>query len=342
MSERTSRVSGLIKRLGLSLASIIVLLLVFEAGFRLFYREDRLEFDQDAALYWYPRPGQTTRDGSINHLGLRGPEAKEKDPSRFRFLAAGDSFTYGWAVSDAESWPLQLGALLDHEGARHPGDGRPIEVLNAGGPGWGVFQMERYLRRAIPRFEPDVVILMITPIDIYRQPFRTEQEVQAFLEQKERRRAMRRASVFLTFMTRRVLQPLELGGRAVPNARLSSDENVEGLWEADAARIRGLVADFSGKTRFVLGVTQDFSKVYGWVADHVLALARELGLDAVDVGPAYAGANERDLKVPGDGHPSAKGHARIARAVADVLYSRGLVARPSGRTIETRSPRPVP
>jgi len=336
MLERSSRVPGLFKRLGVSLASIIALLLVFEAGFRLFYRDDAMEFDYDTTLYWYPRPGQRTREVSINSLGLRGPETKEKDPSRFRLLATGDSFTFGDRATNAESWPLQLGALLDREGARHPGDGRPIEVLNGGGPGWGVFQMERYLRRAIPRFDPDVVMLMITPIDIYRQPFRQD-ELEAFLKQKERRRALREASVFLTFMVRRVNR-LQLGSSGVPAPERPPGRDLDPLWEADAARIRGLLADFSGKTRFVLGVMWDFSKVHDWVAEHVLALARELGVDAIDIGPAYAGATRLDLTIPGDGHPNGKGHARTARAVADQLYSRNLAARPGDGTIETRMP----
>lgn len=336
MSERSFRVPSLLKRLGTSIATIIVLLLILEAGFRLFYHDDAMEFDHDATLYWYSRPGQKTSQVSINSLGLRGPETKEKDPSRFRFLATGDSFTFGYGVTNAESWPLQLGALLDREGARHPGDGRPIEVLNGGGPGWGVFQMERYLRRAIPRFEPDVVMLVVTPIDIYRQPFREEADVQAFLKQKEKRRVLREASVFLTFMVRRVNR-LELGSRAVPNER-AADKDLEPLWAVDSARIRGLVTDFKGKTRFVLGVMWDFSKIHDWIAEHVLALARELGVDAIDVGPLFAGADQRDVTVPGDGHPNGKAHARTARAMADLLYSRDLAVRPSSGTIEAREP----
>lgn len=335
MSKQSS--TGLSKKLGTSLVSVIILLLVIEAGFRLFYRdpaEDFVDVQHDAILYFSARPGQTHPGLHINSLGLRGPETKEKDPSRFRFLATGDSFTFGPGVTDEESWPLQLGALLEREGARQPGSGRPIEVLNGGFVGWGVFQMERYLRRAIPRFNPGVVVLMVTPIDIYRQPFSDPKE---FLRMKDRRAAMRKASRFLTFIVRQV-QRLKGVGIEVPRGMA-----LEPLWAADAARIRSLVADFSGETRFILGVTQDYSDVHDWVAAHALALARELGVDAIDVPSVLPAVDPRDVTIsPEDLHPNRRGHARIARAVADLVYSRDIAVRRGSDTVEARVSRPAP
>ncbi len=321
MSSRASGLFSTLKKLGASLGSIVVLLLLLEAGFRIFYHDDTLTLDLDPELYWFPRPDQTTSMTHINTLGLRGPETKEKDPSRFRFLATGDSFTYGDRVTTDESWPLQLEALFTKEGSTHPGDGKVAEVLNGGGPGWGIFQMERYLRRAIPRFAPDVVFLTITPIDIYRQPF-SDQELKTYLKLQERRKLLRDTSSFLTFMARRVAR-IQTGKRAVPNER-GADTDKSALWAADSDRIRKLVADFSGKTRFALIVLQDFSQEHDWVAGQVKSLADELKIDYFDLGPANVGADPAALKVPGDGHPNRAGHAITARAIDDMICARGL------------------
>ncbi len=81
MSDHASKLSSTLRKLGASLASLVVFILVVEAGFRIFYRDDTLTFDLDPELYWSPRPDQTTRMTRINALGLRGQETKEKDPS---------------------------------------------------------------------------------------------------------------------------------------------------------------------------------------------------------------------------------------------------------------------
>jgi lysophospholipase L1-like esterase len=320
-----SNVKDTLKKLGVSFGSILFLILLLEIGFRLFYVDNTLTLDLDPDLYWFPRPSQKTAEVTINSVGLRGPETKEKDPSRFRILTTGDSFTFGDRVTDNESWPSQLGALLDKEQASHPGDKRPIEVLNGGGPGWGIFQMERYLRRAIPRYQPDMVMLTITPIDIYRQPF-TPEQLAAYVKTQERRKALRDASVFLTFIARRVVR-LQQGRRAVPN-EMGEDADKDMLWGKDKERIQKLIADFTGKTQFMVMVLQDFSKDHDWVAEHVGAFAGQNGTPFFDLGPAFTGMTKDGLTVVGDGHPNGKGHGITARAVADMLYAKGYAQKP--------------
>ena len=326
MSGPPSKLASTLRKLGVSLGSMVVLLLVLEVGFRIFDHDTTLTLDLDPELYWFPRPDQTSAMTRINTLGLRGPETKEKDPSKFRFLATGDSFTYGDHVVTDESWPIQLNVLLNKEGATHPGDGKPVEVLNGGGPGWGIFQMDRYLRRAIPKFAPDVVFWTITPIDIYRQPF-SEKELAAYMKLQERRKRLRDTSAFLTFMARRVAR-MQTGKRAVPNERPAETADKSALWAADSDRIRKLTADFSGKTRIVLLVLQDFSQEHDWVAEQARALATELKIDYFDLGPAYVGADKKVLHVPGDGHPNREGHAITAKALAGMMCDRGLACAP--------------
>lgn len=326
MSGPPSKLASTLKKLGVSLGSIVFLLLLLEVGFRIFDHDTTLTLDLDPELYWFPRPDQTNAMTRINTLGLRGPETKEKDPSRFRFLATGDSFTYGDHVVTDESWPIQLNVLLNKEGATHPGDGKSVEVLNGGGPGWGIFQMDRYLRRAVPKFAPDVVFWTITPIDIYRQPF-SDKELAAYMKLQERRKLLRDTSAFLTFMARRVAR-MQTGKRAVPNERPAETADKNALWAADADRIRKLSADFAGKTRLVLLVLQDFSKEHDWVAEQAKSLATELKIDYFDLGPAYVGADRSVLHVPGDGHPNREGHAITAKALAAMMCERGMACAP--------------
>ncbi len=63
---------------------------------------------------WLPRPGYKSGSYTINAQGVRSPREyplKPADPSR-RFLCMGDSFTFGTAVDDTETFPAQAEALL--------------------------------------------------------------------------------------------------------------------------------------------------------------------------------------------------------------------------------------
>jgi len=63
----------------------------------------------------------------INSHGHRGEEFNLEKDGRFRILAIGDSFTFGWGSDDDETYPAQLERSLRHR----TGDPR-IEVINAG------------------------------------------------------------------------------------------------------------------------------------------------------------------------------------------------------------------
>lgn len=75
--------------------------------------------------------------------GARNPDAEKT------ILLLGDSFTFGYGVDVSERFDTQLEALLDV----------PIDVINAGTPGWGTAQEVKYGRAVLERFEPDVVVI---------------------------------------------------------------------------------------------------------------------------------------------------------------------------------------
>jgi lysophospholipase L1-like esterase len=91
----------------------------------------------------------------INVHGFRGPEIpRAKDPARRRVVTLGDSGTFGWMVTDDECYPRQLESIL-----REMYTKAPVDVINAGVPGYTSLQGLRYFKGTIAGFKPDLVIV---------------------------------------------------------------------------------------------------------------------------------------------------------------------------------------
>lgn len=115
------------------------------------------QFTYDPLLGWKNSPNSTVSESdfqiTINSHGLRGDEvsyAKTKETRRILIL--GDSFAFGFDVSDDETFSVSLQELLNE---------RPVsyEVLNAGVCGYGTDQAYLNLLHEGFRYSPDVVIL---------------------------------------------------------------------------------------------------------------------------------------------------------------------------------------
>jgi lysophospholipase L1-like esterase len=120
--------------------------------------------DRDA--FWSPRPGFRGeflgKTVTIDALGLRGPEvALPKPAGRRRILCFGDSITFGYGVSDYETYPARLGERLANRGA---------DVVNAGVTGYTSHQVLRLLRRLAPTVEADMATFCIGWNDGNRRP----------------------------------------------------------------------------------------------------------------------------------------------------------------------------
>lgn len=85
----------------------------------------------------------------INNLGFRGPTTFTKK-TKPRVLVVGDSFTFGWGVTESESWV----GMLD---SAYP----TIEVLNLGRGGSHPGDHVQLLRQALPLLKPDLVLVNI-------------------------------------------------------------------------------------------------------------------------------------------------------------------------------------
>ena len=87
-----------------------------------------------------------------NSLGLRGDEVP--DDGTVRILAIGDSCTWGWGVSESESYPSFLQRMLDYNSGGHR-----YTVINAGIPGFTSYQGLLYLRERGALLRPEIVLI---------------------------------------------------------------------------------------------------------------------------------------------------------------------------------------
>src|SRR5207248_1259227 len=92
----------------------------------------------------------------VNSLGTRGPEFQPSKPAQtFRILSLGDSRTFGWGLTEGETYSARLGHLLQEKF----GAGKRVEVINAGVNGWAYEQMYVYFRDVGVGYHPDLVIV---------------------------------------------------------------------------------------------------------------------------------------------------------------------------------------
>lgn len=91
----------------------------------------------------------------INNLGYRGDDFPAAKGDAFRVLIAGDSFTFGWGVNDAEAYPATLQARLAAAmPERHP------QVINAGFAAcYSPDTYYLYLKREGLQLAPDVIVI---------------------------------------------------------------------------------------------------------------------------------------------------------------------------------------
>ena len=95
---------------------------------------------------------------TTNGAGMRGNDFDTTPvDGAERIVALGDSFTFGWGVSDDASYPARLQAGLHQAGHRN------LEVINAGRPGDGLPDYIRTLHHHVLRLKPKAVILGFLP-----------------------------------------------------------------------------------------------------------------------------------------------------------------------------------
>lgn len=118
-------------------------------------RAGRAVFDStlafDADLGWRNAPSLRTPELNTNSSGWRADRefTLDKPAGTRRIVFVGDSYTFGYGLSDAQAFPAQLEERL----------GAGWEVLNFAVPGYGTDQQLLSYEQIARRYAPDVVVL---------------------------------------------------------------------------------------------------------------------------------------------------------------------------------------
>ena len=178
---------------------------------------------EDQTTMWRLNPGyegSSTTDyesesATIDHRGLRiTPGSELSSPPKQRILTIGDSFTFGWGVRDADTWPAQIQALLND---RAPGN---FQVINAGFPGCTSFQARKAFDGWIQEHKPSMLILLLGRND-NRRALATDESVYPYL----RRKPAAANYVFpLMFLNYQTLQKFFKFRKATPVSRVDAED----------------------------------------------------------------------------------------------------------------------
>ena len=127
----------------------------------------RFEFDAlfrpDTERFWKLAPGLRFPDDDRPLFGLisnaqgfrqEGEVPRRKPAGELRVICLGDSCTFGYLQPHDETYVFKLERKL---AAALPG--RAIRCINAGVPGYSLFQGWRYLETELLRYQPDLVTL---------------------------------------------------------------------------------------------------------------------------------------------------------------------------------------
>jgi lysophospholipase L1-like esterase len=339
----------------LSVASLLLLLALLEAGFRLFdvrghfadrtrgyesvflpeeerldglarqFRPDsefELRYDSDPRGYFDASGGLRYR---INRHGFRGPDWSErKQPGTLRLMLLGDSFTFGEGVRWEDTFGERLEGLLSER------LDRPVEVLNVATGGWDTHDEISYLGQRGRAFEPDAILIVYVlndagypvGVDLW-EGFRSAYEPEGWLKR----------SYLLSFAFTRIAR--EIRGRRYVESMVASSRTRSQSWDLSFALLSQgrLIAEQIGAG---YGVVL-FPFLYRLDADHPFRPLHELvgracassGIPFNDLLDAFEGRSYAELWVhPSDQHPNDEGHRIAAEAIARFVLAEDLLPRP--------------
>ena len=122
-------------------------------------RHDYLMEDPRGVNPMVPIPGSRSRfldsERRVNALGFRGPEIARAKGDHYRIVALGESTTFGATIrADDRPWP----EVLEERIAADLACDAPVQVVNAGVPGWTLANNLARLRSDILPLRPDLIV----------------------------------------------------------------------------------------------------------------------------------------------------------------------------------------
>ncbi len=366
-------IKKLLPKIGLSLLSILIILLALEVVFRVkaqselrrgiqvlssaeknvnFYK-GKIQLRHILRLSNHPRiiyeliPNLSVsfleKPLRTNPEGFRSPSyPKSKGAGTMRIVGLGDSFMFGWGVSNKECYLAALESKLE---SRDPA--LSWEVINTAVPGYNTVMEVETLRTKGLEFEPNIVIIHYVGNDIDLPNFIREQEDIWTLRDSSLRKF-----IFgrLHGNSDRIRDPL------VPAPKHLLEER----FENEPRRVPGEYKNMVGRVAFTRAMNElkDMSREHGFLLlvvllqapDYVRETCARLEIPLVETIQKineimeaqgiqdYLGSvltiSERDP------HPSPMGHAVIAECIYEHL-DRAAVVGPPMRRIESSGERRV-
>jgi lysophospholipase L1-like esterase len=197
MASEGKKKGGFFRKLGW----LVLILIAFELGLRLFGFGNYTIYRPDDKLLWVPVPGRTvTVDNhlpiTINHQGLRyASDLTAKPKGEFRVIAFGDSATQGWGVDDNSTYAAYLGNKLNQGSC----PGEHFLSVSAGVNAYPNALVGEKLKEVEedPTFQPDVVIRAYSfNSNFERLPKLEGAARQKFLRQVEMKSIIRRSAIY--------------------------------------------------------------------------------------------------------------------------------------------------
>ena len=264
----------------------------------------------------------------LNSHGLRDDEVPYTSPGdEKRILVLGDSVTFGWGVSQGESFSDRLEVLLRER------TGQGWQVINAGVNGYNTRQEADFLRIEGMRYSPDYLLLVYVSNDVdpvfdpNATTWRRYPEWPSSLPEALNRLRQQSYLLQLTKLFSRMQQMDEARAMAEAGSDQAASRDVRSMtghprWQDS----RAALLDIARQCRdagipLLVGL---YSSLDGGHDPAFIADLREAGLDAIHLQPAWEGVPEQLAHVSRiDSHPSPLVHERLAEYLADIFRQRG-------------------
>ena len=324
--------SGFLRKLSFAFVPVLVIGAAAELGLRSAGWPQITETFEHNTPFWVTDPDLSQKAFphkeenklfrvSSNKDGLRAVGMdRAKSDGIHRIMTLGCSTTFGWGVSDDETYPAQLATLISEAGHGN------TEVVNGGQPGYTSFQGRWLWSQVLKDYAPDVVLLGYVVQDARKAAY--SDKSQAVLQGDHRflkDHVLYNSRVYLAL--RSMLGGIQVKAKERPNQgvggvyRVPPEDYVENL--------RALVDEIKAMDAVpvLFGFPLERS---GYTADHrqiLKAAAETLAIPHLDLQPRMETASrEAMLYFANDrGHANAAGNAQIAAWVFEYLEGQGLL-----------------